>query len=130
MSDFLRRCILGAIATAGFVAVLDLIFLIIGTAIAAALLGGPPVAAVLLTLLAGAFIFGAVVLVALVVTCLAQDRQRGADVQTGTQGGTSQAIEAEDTGAPCPYCDAIRKRLVLSGVVAALVTALGIKIFT
>jgi hypothetical protein len=130
MSDFLRRCLTGAIVTAGLVGVLNVIFLIVVTAIAAAALGGPPVAAVLLTLLAGAFIFGAVVLVALVLTCLLQESQRAANVQAGTQAGRGQAIEAEDTGSPCPYCDVIRKRLVLSGAAAALVTALGIRIFS
>jgi hypothetical protein len=111
-----------AITAAFGSALLVFIFGIVTVAILGAVTGPGDVIAVgaaLPILLAAAFIFGAAVFIAQVVSCIAADNQRSADVQAGAPGGGGQPLEEDKKAPRCRICE-IMRQLVLVGSVAGM----------
>jgi hypothetical protein len=122
MSSYLRACLMTAIAVAFGMALVVFIFGIVTVAILGAVTGPGAVIAVgaaLPILLAQAFIFGAAVFIAQVVSCILADNQRSADVQAGAPGGGGQPLEEDKKEPRCQICE-IMHQLSLAGAVAGM----------
>ncbi len=131
MSQFLSNCLRGAIISALGSAMLSFIFTML-TIVILGLVTGPgaviAAAAALPIALAGALIFGAVVLISLILTCIIEDNRSRAEVTAGAPGGGGQALEEDKKAPRCRICEMYRKNWLKIGSAVGIVTGIGISV--